>query len=733
MLKATDAYREAITAERRRMRLQAMLDLVSPDIVYGEASTSEAAAYSRTAQIYDKDTHGPAKLATLEHNRWILDGSWGLFPGTLQEVPEEAELGFVSRAMSGEDGSFAAEQVVQLNFSGVSRLQTVSVCFPDITGDGVAADFAVDILDSTGAVLHSEAYTGNVDSKVVLDGFDVASPAAIRLTMTRWTLPGRRCRVMEIVPGLLEEWGNDQVAGLDVSQQVDVSCCSLPYGTAVLTVDNASRRFEPRNKGGIFESIEERQGIPIRIGPVLPDGSVEYKQLGIFYQYSGGWRTGDNGLTIEWTLVDILGLLSRRPFLVPDSGTLPSTLEGWISACVSQLGTNFAARYRIHEGYGDKAVTADLTSIQGRLCGDILRMACMAAGCYVFADAATGYLAAEPMWSSGNRVTLDNLSEYPVIRANDDIAYVQIRIYGESGTSVAKFSGTSAASNNTVSVDNPFIHTQEQALAAARAIISTYGGNRIQLSGRGDPASECGDVDSVQLSESAATSARRIEQQFIFRGGVLADLPSTLLQADGSLLYNKRVMLTGSGQWTVPAGVTEVLAILASGGDAGTDGTDGSFTGAGTDGADGLGGKILAQLHAVNPGMTLSYSCGAGGIAPGGMGGVTTFHTLSSANGTRYNGYTDIRSGDVYGRDGVQRPLAGSGDGGIRGLGGNAGKQHSVRTKLYIGDGDPETDDNKDNYIPWSQTVVDIQPGKGTSGVSGADGCIVIWWEEDGA
>lgn len=730
MLKVTDAYREAITAERRQMRLQAVLDLVSPDIVYGEVTAPAATAYSRVAQIHDKDIHGPARLATLEHNRWCLDGSWGLAPDTAAEIPEDTELGYSSQGLSGEGGSFAAAQALQLDFTGVSRLQTASIHFSELPGDGVAEDFTVEILDGS-SVLHSETITGNGERVVVLDGFDVASPTAIRVNVSKWAMPQRRIRVIEIVPGLLEEWGNDEVAGLDLTQQVDVSCCSLPYGTAILTIDNASRRFEPRSKDGIFESIEERQGIPVRLGPVLPDGSVEFKQLGIFYQYSGGWRTGDNGLTIEWTLVDILGLLSRRPFLVPDSGTLPGTLDGWIAACVGQLGVNFSRRYRIHEGYGDKAVTAALASIQGRSCGDILRMACMAAGCYPFADAATGDLAAEPMWASGNRVTLDNLSDYPVMRANDDIAYVQIKIYGEGETTVAKFSGTSAASNNTVAIDNPFIHTQAQALAAARAIISTYGGNRIQLSGRGDPASECGDVDSVQLSESAATSARRIEQKFTFRGGVLADLPSTLLQADGTLLYNRRAVLTGSGTWTVPAGVTTVLAILVSGGDAGTDGTDGSFDGAGTDGADGLGGKVLAQSLPVNPGAVLAYACGAGGTAPGGLGTATTFSTLSSARGTRYNGYTDIRSGDVYGRDGVQLPLDGSGDGGIRGLGGNAGKQHTVRTKLYIGDGDPDTDEDKDNFIPWDQTVVDIQPGKGSKGVSGGAGCVVLWWEED--
>ena len=730
MLEISDGYRSAIIGERRRMTLQAILELVDPNITYEGADTPEGEAWSRPQQLYDKDFHGPARLATGELGRWPLDGMWDLFPASLEDLPARSEIGYLGKVLSGADGSYSTPQVFTLRFSNVAVMQAAAVHFSERTEDGTAADFTVGIYNASGTLLHSETYSGNTAGMVELDGFTVASPTSIRVSITRWSLPGRRARLVEIVPGVLEEWSGNEVAGLDVTQRIDVSCCSLPYGTAILTVDNLDRRFEPRSKGGVFESIEERQGIPIRLGPVLPDGSVEYKQLGIYYQYSGGWRTGDNGLTIEWTLVDIVGLLSRRAFLVPDSGTLPATLEGWISACVSQLGANFAARYRIHEGYGDKPVTAAQEHIQGRTCGDILRLACMAAGCYPFADAASGDLAAEPMWASGNRVTLDNLSEYPVMRANQDIAYVQIKIYGDEETTVARFSGTSAASNNTVAVDNPFIHTSAQALTAARAIISTYGGNRIELSGRGDPASECGDVDNVQLSESAATSARRIEQKFSFRGGVMADLPSVLLQADGTLLYNRRAVLTGAGTWTVPDGVTEILAILVPGGDAGTDGTDGSFEAAGVDGVDGRGGKILAKTVTVTPGSSLSYACGAGGAAPGGLGGATTFHTLSSSGGTRYNGYTDIRSGDVYGRDGVQEPLPGSGDGGARGLGGNIGKRHTVKTKLYIGDGDPD-EDKSQVYIPWEYEVTDIEPGLGTAGKSGASGRVVIWWEED--
>ena len=291
MLKVTDAYRAAITAERRRMRLQAVLDLVDPDITYGGATTPAGESYDRPAQLYDKDYSGPSKLATLETGRWILDGTWDLFPSSPDDLPEDTEVGAIGTLISGADGAFSTPQDYALAFSGVSILQAAAVHFSEHAEDGTAADFVIFLRGASNEVLYSRRITGNTAPAVAVDGFTLADPRSLRISVTRWSLPGRRARAVELVPGVLEEWGDDEIAGLDLTQQVDVSCCSLPYGTAILTIDNASRRFEPRNKDGIFESIEERQGIPIRIGPVLPDGSVEYKQLGVFYQYSGGWRT----------------------------------------------------------------------------------------------------------------------------------------------------------------------------------------------------------------------------------------------------------------------------------------------------------------------------------------------------------------------------------------------------------------------------------------------------------
>ena len=155
MLKVTDAYRAAITAERRRMRLQATLDLVDPDIIYGSATTPDGEIYDRPAQLYDKDYFGPRKLATLETGRWILDGTWDLFPASADDLPEDTEVGAIGTLISGAGGAFSTPQDYALTFSGVSILQAAAVHFSEHAEDGTAADFVISLRGASNEILYS--------------------------------------------------------------------------------------------------------------------------------------------------------------------------------------------------------------------------------------------------------------------------------------------------------------------------------------------------------------------------------------------------------------------------------------------------------------------------------------------------------------------------------------------------------------------------------------------------
>lgn len=93
------------------------------------------------------------------------------------------------------------------------------------------------------------------------------------------------------------------------------------------------------------------------------------------------------------------------------------------------------------------------------------------------------------------------------------------------------------------------------------------------------------------------------------------------------------------------------------GGSGGTSGTDGDWDAAGEDGADGAGGKVWSGTIEINPQQTFVAGIGTGG-GLGQEGGETTFGQYSSAQGKRYSpAYTDVASGDAYGRTGVSTPL----------------------------------------------------------------------------
>lgn len=155
-------------------------------------------------------------------------------------------------------------------------------------------------------------------------------------------------------------------------------------------------------------------------------------------------------------------------------------------------------------------------------------------------------------------------------------------------------------------------------------------------------------------------------------------------QPESSEYYDERVILTGSGEWTAPEGVTTLRAVLVDQGADGTDGADGAGSNGtqvivtsdvdtnggtwstqpsnggvgGEGGLGGEGGRILSADLDVTPGASFAYS----------VAEKTTFGNLSSANGSRSDaGFTDPVNGDVYGKKGDDGIAGGTG-----GKGGNA-------------------------------------------------------------
>ena len=178
-------------------------------------------------------------------------------------------------------------------------------------------------------------------------------------------------------------------------------------------------------------------------------------------------------------------------------------------------------------------------------------------------------------------------------------------------------------------------------------------------------------------------------------------------QPESTEYFDERVILTGSGEWTVPDGVTSYTRVLIGGGQGGKCGKAGALptskvstqtetresgshtwtvnykgflakdlppAAGGEAGTPGEGGKVLVEtVQNAVPGSKVSYSCGEGGAgAPyaensdeeGSLGGATTMGGSSSDSGSSNpSGYTDPMTGEVYAVPGIAGVPGGNGVG----------------------------------------------------------------------
>ena len=776
MLTTSQSYKDAINAPTRKVVPKAIIDLTDPDLTVTSVSGDYDASVSLTGQLVDRDAgYSGGIYATGELNRWLLDGSFSIFPDT--PLAREGEQGVIGDALSDNDYDNGTTLVVDIG--GVDTLQVVTVAATGLAVDGYPTELTLNIY-SYGTLLYSDTQELS-GSFFLFEGFTVIQPTELELVVNKWSLPHRRYRFVEFLAGFVETWGGETIHSMDVIQKSDFSNLTMPYASASLVIDNTSKRFDPANKQGVFQSVVARQPVPLFYGVQTGD-TYSYVPVGVFYQQNLGWQLTNDGLTIQWNLIDIIGLLVDRKFEL--IGVQPTKLSGWIKAIVDQLGTTFDGHYTIDGTLGDTSLICDASALEDISCGDLLRFVCQASNSYAVSDPETGYLHIRELNNeTQDYITMRMQNSVAGSQANTDIAFLTYDLNGVQYS----IAGTAEISDQTVNVQNPFITTQMDAITSAQMVLQQYGGDVLDLRVRGDMSREIGDMVSVEVLKDVNVAARIQEQHLSIKDGVMTNLPLRCLQANGGQLYSDVWVINESGTYTMPSGVTEISLVLIGGGDGG-DGGDGatlyyfSDKDAGESGKGGLGGKVYSTPLTINDGQTFTVSIGQGGT--GGKGGdwsydpykswqdktnkgalgtagtptTCTFSaTFSSANGVRMpTGYADLLTNKIYalnGLDGLKgqrngvdgangKPNTGWGGGGGDGGGRAVVEFHTLEDFLpdfdipiqviqIIAAQNGFTVGDMEWGKAYEKVFVKADPTGGKAGGNGGSGCCLIFWARD--
>ena len=745
MITTSDAYKAAIDAPTRQIIPKAIIDVSDPDLELTAVSGDTDAAYSFDSQLIDKDMDFSGMVfATLEPCRWLLDGGQNIMPD--DPTTRDGEQGVWGDGLCGTDGTVG--QSVEVTFTGVDTLQVVTVAATGQTVDGYPSELILNVY-SGALLLHTQTVepTGSVYR---FEGFTAIQPNKIELVVEKWSLPKRRFRFIEILPGMIETWGGETIFKMHIQQQADFSNLTLPYATASLEINNVNKRFDPANKESLFASITARQPVPLFYGVKIGDG-VEYVPCGVYYQQNQGWAIDNDGMTIRWDLIDIIGLLADRQYVPPPEPEpvpvgpgqyavppITMTLEAWIEHIVNQFDEIFENHFNIDPSVASESLTAYWADINNLTCGDMLRFVCQATNSYPVSNPVTGYLDVKVLDGTPTRLTdLRMQNSRPGSEENTEIAFLSYDI----GGTLYNVPGTEEISDKTVNVKNPFISTTMDAVKSAQVVLTQYGGNVLNVICRGDPSRQMGDVETVEVYPEEYVAGRVMNQTLSLEGGVMTNQQVRYLQANGGQLYTDVIIIDQDGTYTMPAGVTEITLVLVGGGDGGQGGrggADGYFTDRnGTGGAGGLGGKVYSTPLSINDSQQYTVHIGAGGRGgqggaaadtpyrpaiqgrPGDPGEATTATfgaVFTSANGVNMStGYVDLLTNAVYGVPGQEGkearkiPVMGAngsfyGNGG-QGGGGGAGSIWDPEPTFY------------ENGVIVEHAVPGAAGGKGANGV----------------
>ena len=262
-----------------------------------QANSSDKQTFTNEINTLNKNIDEYPKVATLELNEWLLNGSFGNFPNE----PNTDDFGWWSLKQSDASGNFEEAPIMtytwQENHSSIgitlsmqNPIKKIKLKWYD-ANDTLLDEYVFENDDISKKQYAIERGVTNFE-KLIIEFIQV--------------LPHHYVKLNNIDFGVKYKW-EDEIIDLEVTESVDITANTLPSNELKVSLNNIDNKFNKYNPSNRLRFLQEGQKLQVENSLII-NGEKERVPLGTFYLTSWGNKTE---YTTSFIANDVLFKLDR--------------------------------------------------------------------------------------------------------------------------------------------------------------------------------------------------------------------------------------------------------------------------------------------------------------------------------------------------------------------------------------------------------------------------------------
>lgn len=260
MIQVSDEYKKASENTERKSYIIAKYGLYDK---VGKTKINNVVAnfsqpFSNIYKTYNDVTETNYNYISCEPNRCKLDGSF-YFLNSKTNSSEKEKIALWGNVLSDSNGNFSGNKPnLIFRFSENLKLNNITLTFQE-----VVKSFRVDFYSNSTLVASWETQNNNlliVETNMVISNKYYNN---ITITFLATKEPYRYSKFNELDIGVLEKFGDEQIADMQIIDEVSIDSSELSSNSLTLQIKNLNGEFDILNPNNKLSKLQERQEIDI--------------------------------------------------------------------------------------------------------------------------------------------------------------------------------------------------------------------------------------------------------------------------------------------------------------------------------------------------------------------------------------------------------------------------------------------------------------------------------------